>query len=143
MGSGNGVFEGRRLFRTDPRHASLVPLCGLMKAEDFRANNGDFVHHNGGSNSSGSSSEERRRNSDAVRRAQSKHHHQQRAQTPHNYSDVEPGGGPEDDLTLSPPGIVDSDRARLLPQNGVGVGRVVLSEEEAAPIEREPVRGAF
>ena len=36
MGQGDGQFQGRRLFKTaKPGHASLVPLEGLLRAEDF------------------------------------------------------------------------------------------------------------
>ena len=33
VGRGDGEVQGRRLFRTRPGHASLVPLEGLLKAE--------------------------------------------------------------------------------------------------------------
>ena len=36
VGQGDGQFQGRRLFKaTKPDHASLVPLEGLLRAEDF------------------------------------------------------------------------------------------------------------
>ena len=39
VGQGDGQFQGRRLFKTTkPDHASLVPLEGLLRAEDFNDN---------------------------------------------------------------------------------------------------------
>jgi hypothetical protein len=35
VGKGDGKYNGKRLFRAPMRHASLVPLEGLIKAEDF------------------------------------------------------------------------------------------------------------
>ena len=41
MGQGDGQFQGRRLFKTaKPDHASLVPLEGLLRAEDFGGSGG-------------------------------------------------------------------------------------------------------
>ena len=41
MGQGDGQFQGRRLFKTaKPDHASLVPLEGLLRAEDFSSSGG-------------------------------------------------------------------------------------------------------
>ena len=118
MGSGNGVYNGRRLFRTDDHHAGLVPLCGLMKAEDFNATNGTTTS----SGSSSAADDRKGRGSEAVRRAQAKQH--QRAQTPHAYSDV--NGGYEEP-PFSPPGMIENDRVRLLPQNGMAAPAKIVS----------------
>ena len=36
IGTGDGTFQNRRLFQCQPGHASLVPVSGLLRAEDFR-----------------------------------------------------------------------------------------------------------
>ena len=42
VGQGDGQFQGRRLFKaTKPDHASLVPLEGLLRAEDFDSSAGN------------------------------------------------------------------------------------------------------
>ena len=35
MGSGSGVYKNRRLFHAQPGHASLIPVDGLLKADDY------------------------------------------------------------------------------------------------------------
>ncbi len=35
MGSGSGYYNNQQYFRTRENHGAFVPLCGLLKAEDF------------------------------------------------------------------------------------------------------------
>jgi len=35
VGTGSGLYNNIQLFDAPPRHASLVPVIGLMKASDF------------------------------------------------------------------------------------------------------------
>ena len=40
VGFGDGMFQDRRLFHAKHNHASLVPLVGLLRAEDFEGGGG-------------------------------------------------------------------------------------------------------
>ena len=40
MGSGTGKYKNHRLFYAKPQHASLVPILGLMKAEEYLSSMG-------------------------------------------------------------------------------------------------------
>ena len=53
MGSGQGFYDNRQYFKAKDGHASFVPLCGLIKAEDF--------DHAESLNSAGSSANSQRR----------------------------------------------------------------------------------
>lgn len=42
VGSGTGLYNDQQLFEAPLNHASLVPVIGLMKAEDFGESNVEF-----------------------------------------------------------------------------------------------------
>ena len=36
VGSGSGMYEGQKLFQARIGHASLIPIMGLIKAEEYK-----------------------------------------------------------------------------------------------------------
>ena len=106
IGSGDGTYQNRRLFKSKNDHASLVPLAGLLKAEDFA---GDSIgsrhssnHKTGGSSTGGSATLPRASYSSMVK--QLRHPHDQQYESSPEDADLPrstPRTTPHDEFSSS------------------------------------------
>ncbi len=122
VGNGNGVYHGRRLFRTKPGHASLVPLDGLLRAEDFQTESQIDQQ-----NTTGGRGERVMGRRKMRQRQHEEDERQKRRLTPHHGED---NGEPEDN-------VEEDDRTRLIDRRALADRAVITSEYNNSTLVRD------